>query len=192
MKFFKKRAFLPFAAIGIASAMFFYGVFIQPVFTHNDYIEDYNSGVRHLSLYLESGGEEELGSAKESFKKALAGSPSPQVSAAILYNDTIPTLKDTDWKGPESRSILAGVIAELQGAGRYDPTDKDIKINLSKVIALKELSEKYLRKDKGDRVVPLPPNLQNSRKEEEIDTDKAEFTDLPAKESGSKTPPPDF
>jgi len=179
-------------AMGIGIVMIMYGVFIQPLFVQDDYVEHYNSGVRHLRVHLESGGAEELGSAKASFEKALSGKPSPPVAAATLYNATIPTLLSTDWKGLESRSILEGVIAELQQAGRYDPEDQGIKINLSKAIALKELLDKFFRKPGGDVIVPLPSNLQSSREEEEKDTDKPKPNDMPGKEPGSKTPPPDF
>lgn len=190
--FFKKPMFLPLMAVGIGIVAIMYGVFIQPLFVQDDSVEYYNSGVRHLRAYLKSGGEEELSSAKESFRNALAHSPSPEVAAAVLYNATIPSLLGTDWKELESRSILEGVIAELEGAGRYDPTDKDIKINLSKAIVLRELTDKFFRKTKGDTIVPLPPNLQSSREEAEMDTNNQEQEDLPREEPGGKTPPPDF
>lgn len=190
--FFKKRIFLPLMTIGLGVATILYGVFVQSLFVQDDYVEYYNSGVRHLGAHLESGDEEELSSAKESFRNAFLHSPTPSVAAAILYNGTIPALRGADWKEVESRSILEEVVAELRKAGRYDPTDKDVKINLSKAIILQELADKYSFKAKGDTIVPLPPHLQSGREEEEADVNKPKEKDAPAEESGSKTPPPDF
>lgn len=160
------KGFVLMAVIGAAILLY---AFLAYGKSTDKGLAEYNEGVR---LFRDSGGADGdalFEGSQEKFEAAASMRGAEDVlKAAAMYNIGTSLIERFIVEGTFSAEKLETAVARLRDAGRHDGRDEDIKVNLDKLLVVRELVNQMRAgsEEAGEgEIVPVPgPGRNDSEK----------------------------